>query len=121
MTRQFFSLTLLIIGLFFIASSVQAETAAMTDAHKKEVISVLEKHIKDNPKIVIDAIESYQLQEKMAEEEYAKGMAKADGDEQVIAALKAELEKDRKRFADNRVEVRANMTASHWAGGVPNK
>ena len=57
--------------------------------------------------------------EKMAEEKYKRGVAEAGGDAKVLAALKDELEKDRERFAKNRIEVRENMTASHWAGGVP--
>lgn len=60
-----FVLTLALISL----SAAQAEDAALTDFQKKDVISVLEQHLKDNPKLVIDAIEAYQEQERLAAEE----------------------------------------------------
>ena len=58
-----------------------------------------------------------------AKSNYEKNSArlKQAGDAEGIAALRAELEADLERFAKNREEVRRNMHASHWAGGVPNR
>jgi len=73
MTSQILKISALILtGFLVMVSGAQAQDAALNDTQKKEVISVLEQHLKDNPKLVIDAIESYQRQEQLAEEEKAK-------------------------------------------------
>jgi len=73
MTRNILKTLGIILTGFMIASpAIQAEDTALNDAQKKEITSILEQHLKDNPKIVIDAIENYQRQEQMAEEEKAK-------------------------------------------------
>ena len=66
------SLAIILTGALISIPAVHAEEAGLNDIQKKEVISVFEQHLKENPKLVIDAIESFQRQEALAEEEKAK-------------------------------------------------
>jgi arylsulfatase A len=100
-------------------ASTQPEKAASMDQVLARYLKAI--NAEDVQDVYAARFEELDHFEKMAEEKYARGVAKAGNDPKVLAELKAELEKDKDRFAKNRMEVRENMTASHWAGGVPKK
>ena len=101
-----------------LAATMPEKVASMDQVLERYLKSIDAEDVQD---VYVARFEELDRFEEMAEEKYTKEAAKAGGDQQKIAELKAELDKDRKRFADNRIEVRANMTAGHWAGGVPKK
>jgi arylsulfatase A len=97
-------------------ASSMPEKAAQLDAMLNRYLKAVDA---EDLQLVYQArFEELDRFEAMAGENYKKKAA-ATTDKALLAELKADLAKDKDRFAKNRVEVRANMTASHWAGGVP--
>jgi arylsulfatase A len=99
-----------------LAVSMPEKVAAMDQILSRYLKSV---DAEDLQEVYVARFEELDRFEAMAEEKYERGVAKAGGDKALLAELKAELAKDKDRFARNRIEVRANMKASHWAGGIP--
>ena len=116
--------------LFNLAEDISEKNnlaAAMPEkaAHMDKVLADYLKEIdaEDVQDVYQARFEELDRFEAGARSNYEKNSArlKRAGDAEGIAALSAELEADLARFAKNREEVRRNMHASHWAGGVPNR
>ena len=116
--------------LFNLAEDISEKNnlaAAMPEkaAHMDKVLADYLKEIdaEDVQDVYQARFEELDRFEAGAKSNYEKNSArlKQAGDAEGIAALRDELEADLERFAKNREEVRRNMHASHWAGGVPNR
>jgi arylsulfatase A-like enzyme len=99
-----------------LARTMPEKAAAMEQVLSRYLESIDAEDVQDVYQARFEQLDHF---EAMAGENYARKAATASGAE--LTELKADLAKDRKRFADNRKEVHANMKATHWAGGIPNR